>query len=424
MNPASNTPADRIYLSAPHMSRNERDALIDAFDSNWIAPAGPALTEFEARTRAVAQTEAAVGLSSGTAALHLALVVLGIGPGDIVICPTVTFVASANVIKYVGATPHFVDCDPSTGNIDPESLVTALANLTRAGHRPAAVMTVDLYGACADYTTIEAICNRYEVPIVEDAAEAIGATHDKRPAGSFGTLAAYSFNGNKLVTTGGGGALVGPEDLIARATHLAGQARTAVRHFEHDEVGYAYRMSNLSAAIGVAQLKRLDNMMLRTRTINERYVRELGSIEGVRFASQTAGGQGNAWLTVAHLDLSLHSTPAAVCDSLAAHNIEARPTWKPMHLQPIYSDAQITGGNGAETHFATGICLPSGSSMSHDDQSRVIAAVRSALSADQPTVIDIKQPQIDLAQPVDISYGIDLTDALARQRRDNQAPTN
>ena len=403
------------------MSSHERNALIEAFDSNWIAPAGPALAEFEGRVRAVAQTEAAVAVTSGTAALHLALVVLGVGPGDIVICPSVTFIASANVIKYVGATPHFVDCDPITGNIDPESLVSALASLTTAGHKPAAVMTVDLYGACANYTTIEQICGRYEIPIIEDAAEAVGATHNKRPAGSFGTLAAYSFNGNKLVTTGGGGALVGPEELITRAAYLAGQARQPVRHFEHAELGYAYRMSNLSAAIGVAQLRRLENMLAMTRAIHERYLRELGSTEGVRFASQTIGGQGNAWLTVAHLDQSFHPTPTAVCDFLATHNIEARPTWKPMHLQPLYAGAQITGGAGAEKHFETGICLPSGSSMSHDDQSRVIAAIKLALAVDQPEVIDIAKPAMD--QPIDISYGIDLTDALARQRQDNQATT-
>ena len=201
-----------IHLSPPDMSARERQALLEAFDSNWIAPAGPALNEFEARVQSVSGTGAAVAVTSGTAALHLALRVLGIGPGDIVLVPTVTFVASADAVRYVGAVPHFVDCDPRTGNIDPDQLERAIRNLDAVGYRPAAVMTVDLYGACANYREIERTCRQFDIPIIEDAAEAIGATHLGRPAGSFGTLAAFSFNGNKLVTTGGGGALVGRAD--------------------------------------------------------------------------------------------------------------------------------------------------------------------------------------------------------------------
>jgi len=397
------------------MTDRERESLMAAFDSNWIAPVGPALAEFEARLRSVAGTEAAVAVNSGTAALHLALLVLDIGAGDVVLCPSVTFVASANVIRYVGATPHFVDCDPITGNIDPESLVHALGHLDAAGHRPAGLISVDLYGTCANYTTIEQVCERYEVPIIEDAAEAIGASHNFRPAGSFGLLGAFSFNGNKLVTTGGGGALVGPEELISRATHLATQARQPARHFEHHELGYAYRMSNLSAALGVAQLSRLDAMIARTRSIHRRYVRELGSIPGVRFASQVGGGEGNGWLTVAHLDPTQHPRPDDVCEALAAHNIEARPTWKPMHQQLLYRNVQITGGSGADEHFATGLCLPSGSSMSTADQTRVISAVRSALTTDAP---------IELDQPIDIADAIDVTDARSQQRRDSLATTS
>lgn len=393
------------------MTERERSALLTAFDSNWIAPVGPALNEFEARLRSITKTEAVVGVSSGTAALHLALLAMDIGPGDVVLCPSVTFVASANAITYVGAIPHFVDCNPITGNVDPESLVHALATLDAAGHRPAALMTVDLYGVCADYTTISQICDRYDVPIIEDAAEAIGATHQGRPAGSFGTLGAFSFNGNKLVTTGGGGALVGPADLIERAAHLASQARVPVRHFEHDAIGFAYRLSNLSAAIGTAQLERLDAMITSTRSIHSRYVEELGAIDGVRLAPQTAGGAGNGWLSVAHIDLSLHPSPAEICDVLAAHNIDARPTWKPMHLQPIYSDAGMTGGDGAAAHFATGLCLPSGSSMTASDQTRVINAVKLALSSNSAPLIDIADR-------------IDVTDAPVQQRQGNPATTN
>ncbi len=389
------------------MTSRERDALLAAFDSNWIAPAGPALREFEDQLRQISEREAAIAVNSGTAALHLALLALDIGPGDIVICPSVTFVASANVIGYVGATPHFVDCDRETGNVSPEALAQALADLTAIGHRPAAVMTVDLYGSCADYSSIVPICERFGVPIVEDAAEAIGASHQGRPAGSFGVLSAYSFNGNKLITTGGGGALVGPQDLIDRAAYLAGQAREPELHFEHREIGYAYRLSNLSAALGCAQLERLDAMITRTRSIHQRYVDELSSIDGVQIAPQDVFGRGNGWLTVAHIDTDLHPTPTAICHSLLEDNIEARPAWKPMHLQPLYTGSACTGTKGSEQHFQSGLCLPSGSSMNASAQSRVIAAVRNALNASATTTstIVVDDATIDIAEAIDVRSG-------------------
>lgn len=389
------------------MTSRERDALLAAFDSNWIAPAGPALREFEDQLRQISEREAAIAVNSGTAALHLALLALDIGPGDIVICPSVTFVASANVIGYVGATPHFVDCDRETGNVSPEALAQALADLTAIGHRPAAVMTVDLYGSCADYSSIVPICERFGVPIVEDAAEAIGASHQGRPAGSFGVLSAYSFNGNKLITTGGGGALVGPQDLIDRAAYLAGQAREPELHFEHREIGYAYRLSNLSAALGCAQLERLDAMITRTRSIHQRYVDELSSIDGVQIAPQDVFGRGNGWLTVAHINTDLHPTPTAICHSLLEDNIEARPAWKPMHLQPLYTGSACTGTKGSEQHFQSGLCLPSGSSMNASAQSRVIAAVRNALNASATTTstIVVDDATIDIAEAIDVRSG-------------------
>ena len=398
---------ERINLSAPHMTSRERDALLAAFDSNWIAPAGPALREFEDQLRQISEREAAIAVNSGTAALHLALLALDIGPGDIVICPSVTFVASANVIGYVGATPHFVDCDRETGNVSPEALAQALADLTAIGHRPAAVMTVDLYGSCADYSSIVPICERFGVPIVEDAAEAIGASHLGRPAGSFGVLSAYSFNGNKLITTGGGGALVGPQDLIDRAAYLAGQAREPELHFEHREIGYAYRLSNLSAALGCAQLERLDAMITRTRSIHQRYVDELSSIDGVQIAPQDVFGRGNGWLTVAHINTDLHPTPTAICHSLLEDNIEARPAWKPMHLQPLYTGSACTGTKGSEQHFQSGLCLPSGSSMNASAQSRVIAALRNALNASATTTstIVVDDATIDIAEAIDVRSG-------------------
>ena len=321
------TISKRIHLSPPDMTDRERTALMNAFDSNWIAPAGPALNEFEARLRAITATDDALALTSGTAALHLGLLALGIGAGDVVVAPTLTFVASANAIRYVGAVPHFVDCDPQTANMSPAALERALTDLYRAGVRVRAVMTVDLYGSCANYREIEAICAYFGVPIIEDAAEAIGAQHNGRPAGSFGRLAAISFNGNKLVTTGGGGALVGDGELIARARHLATQARDPELHFEHSEIGYAYRMSNLSAAIGCAQLERLDRLIERTRNVHYRYQDALGHLPGVSFIDQDREGRGNGWLTVITTDPTLHPTPTAICRSLAAQDIEARPAW-------------------------------------------------------------------------------------------------
>ena len=359
------------------MSWREREALLHAFDSNWIAPVGPALNEFEARLRSIAQTDDAVAVTSGTAALHLGLLALGIGPGDIVIVPTLTFISTANVVRYVGAIPHFVDCDETTGNIDPAALEQALSDLHRSNHRAKAVITVDLYGACADYTAIAPICSRFAVPILEDAAEAIGATHQGRPAGSFGRLSAFSFNGNKLATTGGGGALVGPEELISKARHLASQARTPKLHFDHDEVGYAYRLSNLLAAVGSAQLERLDLLISRTREIHHRYLETLHHFPGVDIIRQDSnGGRGNGWLTVLLTDPSRHRSPEMICHTLQnQYNIEARPAWKPMHLQRPYTDCSITGGSQAASHFRRGICLPSGSSMTETDQRRVIDAM-------------------------------------------------
>jgi len=380
------------------MSWRERKELLAAFDSNWIAPIGPALNEFEARLRLLTATEDAVALTSGTAALHLGLLTLGINAGDIVIVPTLTFVATANVVRYVGATPHFVDCDPTTGNIDPASLEEALDQLQRSGHRASAVITVDLYGTCANYSAIEPICNRFAVPILEDAAEAIGANHHGRPAGSFGRLSALSFNGNKLITTGGGGALVGPKSLIDKARHLASQARTPELHFEHDDVGYAYRLSNLLAAVGLAQLERLELMIARTRMIHMRYLEALHHFPGVEIIRQDRGGRGNGWLTVLMTDPARHRTPEEICRTLLdEHNIHARPAWKPMHLQQPYRDVAITGGANAADHFRRGICLPSGSSMSDFDQQRVIDAMVNELRPQHGPIqldrIDIRTEQ-------------------------------
>lgn len=390
--------AASIHLSPPDMSARERQALLDAFDSNWIAPIGPALDEFEARLRSIAHTDAALATVSGTAALHLGLRVLGVGPGDTVLVPAVTFVASANAVRYVGAEPHFIGCDPRTGNVDPRYLEQAIRDLSDRGVRPAAIMTVDLYGACADYTEIERIAAAFEIPIIEDAAEAIGATHRDRPAGSFGSLAAFSFNGNKLVTTGGGGALVGSTELIERARHLASQARDPAAHFQHSELGYAYRMPNLSAALGCAQLERLDLLVSRTRAVHERYVEALDHLEGVTVIDHDDQGRGNGWLTVIQLDQRLHPTPASLCASFAAESIEARPAWKPMHMQPLYSMNECTGADDAQIHFERGLCLPSGSSLTRAQQERTIDVLLGALTPREPIVLDAVDLRLEQIQ--------------------------
>lgn len=404
-----------LHLSPPDMSRREREALLSAFDSNWVAPFGPALDEFEARLRSIACTESALAVTSGTAALHLGLLALGVGPGDIVIVPTLTFVATANAVRYVGAVPHFVDSDPRTGNIDPSALEQALEQLHNAGHRAGAVITVDLYGQCANYSAIAPICSRYSAPILEDAAESIGATHAGRPAGSFGRLSIFSFNGNKLVTTGGGGALVGPRNLVDKARHLASQARLPELHFEHDDVGYAYRLSNLLAAVGVAQLERLDLLMERTRAIHHRYLEAFHHLPGVDVLRQDLDdGRGNHWLTILMTDPARHRSPTRICESLrAVHGIEARPAWKPLHLQRPYEDFSITGGEVAADHFRRGICLPSGSSMSEIDQQRVIDVLLDELRPGKALDLD----------ELDVSGG-DLSDEQSRSLPDSPATTN
>ncbi len=361
------------------MTIAERDALLHAFDSNWIAPFGPALDEFESRLADVSGRPAALATVSGTAALHLALRVLGVVRGDTVIVPTVTFVATANAVRYVGAVPYFVDVEPHTSNLDPTLLESVLDRLARSGRRPAAVLSVDCYGACADHSRLRAICERHGVPYVVDAAESIGATHRGLPSGSFGDLAVFSFNGNKLVTTGGGGALVGSEHFIDRARHLATQARRPGLAYEHDEVGHAYRLSNLSASIGVAQLARLPALIDATRAVHARYCDGLADVAGLRVQPTDIDGRGNAWLTVIHLDDD-HPSPLRVAQTLLDDDdIECRPTWRPMHYQPVYDGYEFASTGIADDLFRTGLCLPSGSALSLDDQDRVIRAIRREL---------------------------------------------
>ena len=368
---------NRIFLSPPHMTECDRNALLAAFDSNWIAPVGPDLERFEAAVASVAGVDHAVALSSGSAGLHLALQLIGVGPGDEVIVPSLTFAATANAVTYLGATPTFVDSEAASWNLDPDLLAEGLAEAAAAGALPAAVVTVDLYGQCADYDRILAACAEYDVPVIEDAAEALGATYRGRPAGSFGQAGVFSFNGNKILTTSGGGMLVAPdESLVQRARHLATQAREPEPHYEHHELGSNYRLSNLLAALGHAQVSQLAERIARRREIEHIYRSRLGAIDGIGFMPHPDTGTPNHWLTVITVDEQRFGlTPHELIAKLAAADIEARPAWKPMHLQPIFAELPMRGGAVAETVFATGVCLPSGSAMTDADQSRVIEAI-------------------------------------------------
>ncbi len=376
MNETKAAQSSRIYLSPPDMSDRERAALISAFDSNWIAPLGPEVDAFERELALRVGLRDAAALSSGTAALHLALVLLEVGAGDEVWTATLTFASTANAIRYVGATPVFIDSERESWNLNPELLEEALRDAASKGALPKALIVVDLYGQCANYDAILDLCRQYGVPIIEDAAEALGATYRDEPAGSFGAIGVLSFNGNKIITTSGGGALVSDNGaLVERARHLASQARQPVPHYEHEEVGYNYRLSNLLAALGRAQLARLDQFVERRREINRTYRNALEGIEGIDFLPEAPGGRSTCWLSCVLLDNGrLGVGPERIREQLESQNIEARPVWKPMHLQPVYRDCRSVGGMVAEDLFRRGLCLPSGSVLSHADQDRVIEA--------------------------------------------------
>ncbi len=371
----------RLYLSPPHLSGSELGLLREAVDSNWIAPLGPHVDGFERELAAATGAARVVALSSGTAALHLALVVLGIGPGDEVACSSLTFAASANAIVYSGARPFFVDCDDSW-LVDPDLLDEAIAARRRGGACVRAVIAVDLYGRCCDYEAIRKVCDRHEVALVQDAAESLGATYRGAPAGSQAPLAALSFNGNKIITTSGGGALVGSDErLVEHARKLSTQAREPAPHYEHEEIGFNYRLSNLLAAVGRAQLAVLPERVAARRGINERYRALLDGIPGIAFMPDATDGVSNCWLTCVTVDPDAFGADREqIRLRLEAEDIEARPVWKPMHLQPVFAARPVFGGSVSARLFEHGLCLPSGSAMTEADQDRVVAAVLAARS--------------------------------------------
>lgn len=371
---------ERIYLSRPDITELEEQAVLAAVRSGWVAPAGPEIDAFEKEMAERIGVQHAVALSSGTAAIHLGLLTLGVKPGDIVVTSTMTFAATANAVTYTGATPYFVDSDPITGNIDPELLRKALQELSDQGTPAAAVVPVDLLGKAASYTEIEAICSDFNVPVLSDAAESLGATHNGKPAGSFGKAAVLSFNGNKIMTTSGGGMLLTNDKAFAsHVRYLSTQARQPVVHYEHTDVGYNYRMSNLLAALGRAQLSRLDEMIERRRAWRNRYREFVADIPGIEiFGGDDA--EDNCWLTSIIVDSE--ESGLRVEDLLVAlqkSDIESRPLWKPMHMQPIFQEkpGKITGAS--QKQFETGLTLPSGSEMTDKQFEKVLKVLKEAL---------------------------------------------
>jgi pyridoxal phosphate-dependent aminotransferase EpsN len=367
----------RIYLSPPHMGPDERALLLEAFDSNWIAPLGPHVDAFEQEVAARIGVAHAAALSSGTAAIHLALRILGVGPGDEVVASTLTFSATVNPIVYQGATPVFIDAKPDSWNLDPGLLEEELAACAKRGKLPKAVIAVDLYGQCADYDRILAACGRYEVPLIEDAAEALGATYRGRQAGSLGAMGILSFNGNKIITTSGGGMLVSDrKEWIDEARFLATQARDPAPHYQHSRIGFNYRLSNLLAAVGRGQLRALDERVARRRAINASYRRLLAAVPGLAFMPEAPYGRANCWLTCLTIDPEeFGATREEVRQHLERLNIESRPVWKPMHVQPVFSAHRVRGGGVAKGVFEQGLCLPSGSALTDAEVALIAAKV-------------------------------------------------
>ena len=371
----------RLYLSPPDLDGDERDRVMAAIDSNWVAPLGPDVDAFEAELAEATGVSHAAALSSGTAGLHLALLLHGIGPGDRVIVPTMTFAATANAVVYTGAEPVFVDTDPFTANISPDALETMLDGWSaEMGRPPVALISVDLYGQCCDYDRLVPICAERGLLLIEDAAEALGATWQSQRAGSFGSCGVVSFNGNKIITTSGGGMLMcNDPDVVQRARFLATQAREPAPYYEHEVIGFNYRMSNLLAALGRGQLARLDHKVARRRAIRQRYVDAFSNQECIEMLGWDERGEPNGWLSVALFNPDSPVSPDEVRETLESHDIEARPMWKPMHMQPVFASSMFSGGTGAESLFARGLCLPSGSAMSEADQDRTIDIVLSCV---------------------------------------------
>jgi dTDP-4-amino-4,6-dideoxygalactose transaminase len=374
---------EQILLSTPHIGVAEREYVDEAFQTNWIAPLGPNVDAFEREMSVVVGSKHAAALSSGTAAIHLGLRLLGVGPGDRVFCSTLTFAASAFPITYLGARPVFIDAESASWNMCPSSLALAFEAAKRTDGMPKAVVVVNLYGQSADMDPIKSICEHYGVPILEDAAESLGARYKGRHSGTFGRLGVFSFNGNKIITTSGGGMLVSDDlDLIEKARFLATQARDPAPHYQHSEIGYNYRMSNILAGVGRGQLKVLGDRVAARRRIFETYRRELADVDLLEWMPEPDWSFSNRWLTVATLRAEAPLDATELVRALAGEMIEARPVWKPMHLQPVFDGCRLFSAADApvaDRLFGTGVCLPSGSNMSDEQLERVIGTLRRLL---------------------------------------------
>ena len=367
----------KIWLSSPHIGENEFKYVAEAFDLNWIAPIGPHLNLFEKNLSKISNNKHIAALGSGTSAIHLALILLGVRRDDEVICSSFTFSASANPIVYQGAKPVFIDSEMDTWNMCPKYLELAIKDRIANGTKPKAIIVVHLYGMPAKMNEIIEVATNFNIPIVEDAAEGLGSTYFDKPLGSLTDFGIYSFNGNKIITTSGGGALISSdEDSIKKAKFLATQARDNAPHYEHSHIGFNYRLSNVSAAIGLGQLEVLQERVERRREIFEFYQKELSEIKEISFVEEPDGFYSNRWLTTVLISEDSKVDRENLRLSLELENIESRPLWKPMHLQPVFSSCMYFGSRNAEYLFKYGLCLPSGSNMTDADLSRIITNIK------------------------------------------------
>lgn len=374
----------KLWLSSPHMGKKEFEYVKEAFDTNWIAPLGPHVNGFEKDIETyLGQGTHVAALSAGTAAIHLALILLDVKAGDEVICQSLTFSASANPIVYQGATPVFVDSETDTWNMSPDYLRAAIEDRLTRGKKPKAIIPVHLYGMPAKMAEILAIAKGYGIPVIEDAAEALGSRYQDQACGTFGKIGVLSFNGNKIITTSGGGALVAKDQaLVDKARFLATQARDSAPHYQHSHIGYNYRMSNVSAGIGRGQMEVLQDRVQQRRANYDQYADTLGDIPGVSFIQEPEGFFSNRWLTTILVDPEKTGgiTRESIRLALEKENVESRPLWKPMHLQPVFQNAPFYGDGISESLFDQGLCLPSGSNMTEDERSRVILQIRKCLT--------------------------------------------
>ena len=378
-----NNPRKRIYLSPPHMGGQELEFVKEAFESNYIAPLGPQVDAFEKEFSEIVGIPHTAAVSSGTAAMHLALRLLGVSPGDEVIAPSFTFIGGVSPVIFQGARLSFIDSDRDSWNIDPNLLEEELSLRYKQGQLPKAVITADILGQSADLDRILDICNQHHVPVVSDSAEALGATYKDRHAGQGAAFTVYSFNGNKIITTSGGGMLASDDAaLIEKAKFLSQQARDAAPHYEHTQLGYNYRMSNIVAAIGRGQLRVLNERVERKREIFDYYKKALNEIPGIEFMPEASYGRATRWLTVILITPEAFGADReAIRQALEKENIESRPVWKPMHMQPVFKGSPMRGGAVCEDFFNRGLCLPSGTAMAGEDLARVIEVVRKTAKA-------------------------------------------